>query len=122
MKKVLVILMLIFAFGCSDSTGPEEGTVIGKWMKEIEERIFVIEFTQDGKYTTSIELEEEQEIVVNGTYLISSNIIIMNDPKCKDQEGKYSFERKNEGIEFVLVEDECNRNEVMPGFFEKYIE
>lgn len=120
LKKILVILLLVFAFGCNDSTGPVDESVVGMWTKEIREDIFVIEFIQDGKYKTFNISEGKQEVVVNGTYSVSSNIITMNDTKCEDEEGKYSFDRKNEGIEFVLIEDECNRNEVMPGFFKKY--
>ncbi len=127
MRKILVIVMLIFAFGCSDdATEPSENTIVGKWMKDVTKKddseinILVIEFTEDGKYIVQNGKAIEDEYILIGSYTYTNDILTMSDEKCEDMDGKYKLEYRNNGVDFIIVEDECDRNEFIPGFFDKY--
>ncbi len=129
MKKILVIVMLIFAFGYSDDeTEPSENTIVGKWSKdeskerEINQSLLVVEFTNDGKFTLSVDVIFEPKILDEGSYSIDGNEIEIVSGQCEIIKGKYRFEFKNNGVEFILKEDECEAREYLVGFYEKYTE
>lgn len=127
MKKVLVMILVLFAFGCSDdATEPSENMIVGKWMRfydevdDDEDVLMVIEFTEDRKFTASNVLDENENGKINGVYSVANNIITMNDEDCEGIEGKYELEFRDNGVEFILIKDECDRSDYMTGFFDKY--
>ncbi len=129
MKKVLVIIMLIFAFGCKeDVTSPNKNELVGKWKKDFVSGIkvkydkIIIEFTNDNKVIHTAANSEVKSESLIGSYNYDNGIVILIDTDCKEVPGKYELEFRNNGVEFKLIDDECLRKEVITGFFEKYIE
>ena len=127
MKKILVMLMLVFAFGCSDdSTEPSKETIVGKWMKLIDDKeeynfdILIMEFDKDGKYIAIAYTPGSERDTLNGNYTYENNSITLNDNECEGKEGKYKLEFRNNGVDFKLIEDECDRSALITGFFDKY--
>ena len=127
MKKVLVIVMLIFAFGCSDdATDPSENTIVGEWIgrsiaiiSDTGEPMIVrltLEFLNNGTFKFISEQAEE----LNYTYTFENNVLIISSVECEGAEGKYTVEFRDNGIELNLLNDECERNKFFVGFFEKY--
>lgn len=118
--------MLVFAFGCSDSTSPEENKLLGKWKSEnfmdanIGLSFIVIEFSSDKRFIMTVDVFKEPEILEEGSYSIDGNEIVIESGQCENIKGKYRFEFKNNGIEFYLIDDKCNRKKYMTSFFDKY--
>lgn len=127
MKKILVIVMLIFAFGCSDdATEPSENTIVGAWMKQMDSEdvdipdVLIMEFTEEGKYNAiGVDKDNKRDTLV-GSYTLNNNRISFSDEKCDDTKGIYDLVFKDNGVEFVLVDDECDRSNFITGFFDKY--
>ena len=126
MKKILVMIMLIFAFGCSDdATEPSENSIVGKWDRFYEEIadqtnvFFVIEFKANGELYFEIENSTKKNNSAKGTYTLVDNILTIEDDACEGDIGKYNLEFKDNGIELTLIEDECERGLYLPGFFKK---
>ncbi len=135
MKKVLVIVMLIFAFGCSDDgTNPEpnEDSIVGKWKTFItfaEENsqtypgIVILDFDNIGNYKISFEELPGEEIPEKfiyqdeGKYTISDDILTVVNNKCENIEGTYKIKFKDNGVEFMIIEDDCNRNHFISDFY-----
>ena len=129
MKKILVIVMLIFAFGCSDDvTEPSKDTIVGKWSKDLrdikglENFILILEFSENGEYFSSNALGDSDSKIFEGTYTFADNIITLKDSKCKEVEGKYELEFIGNIVDFKLIKDECDRANYIEGAFVKYVE
>ena len=129
MKKILVIVMLIFAFGCSDDvTEPSKDTIVGKWTKEIQseegDKIYhlTIEFTKEGKYIAFTDKDIDSKEILIGEYTYINKIITLNDDQCEDMEGKYELEFIGNIVDFKLIKDECDRANYIEGAFVKYTE
>lgn len=129
MKKVLVIVMLIFAFGCSDdATEPSENTIVGSWMKQIDSGdddmpdVLVMEFTKEGKYYAIGVGDDNKRDTLVGSYTLDNDRVVLVDEECDDTKGNYDLVFKDNGVEFVLVDDECDRVNFITGFFDKYKE
>ena len=127
MKKILVIVMLIFAFSCSDDgTKPEPYEIVGKWKSnnteegEINQSLLVVEFTKEGKYILSIDIFNPTKALDDGNYTLDNDKITIVSKECENIKGNYRFEFKNNGVEFYLIDDECSRSKSITGFFEKY--
>ncbi len=126
MKKVLVIVMLIFAFGCSDDgTNPSENELVGEWMYNntpqgiFEKSYIVLEFKEDGEFIKNQLTFGVGEANIVGTYSINNDIIVLESYECGPIEGKYKFEFRDNGVEFTLIEDECEKRDYVVYFFEK---
>lgn len=133
MKKILVILMLVFAFGCSDDvTAPEPHEIVGKWKTYIiftDENsqtypgVVVLYFDNVGNYNISFqglpgeEIPEKFIYQDEGKYSISEDILTVVNNECENIEGKYKFEFKDNGVEFMIIEDDCNRNHSISDFY-----
>ncbi len=128
MKKVLVIVMLIFAFGCSDdATEPSENTIVGKWKSELfilalEDGTLVntyrvLEFNNNGTYSFYHEDEELDLLNDSGTYTISNNELTILNNECLGIEGKYEVLFDDNGFEIKLKEDDCERNHILSDFY-----
>ena len=133
MKKVLVIVMLVFAFGCSDdATEPSENTIVGKWktfirFAELNGQTYpgkvILDFDNIGNYKISFEELPGEEIPEKfiyqdeGKYTISEDILTVVNNECENIEGKYKFEFKDNGLEFMIIEDDCNRNHSISSFY-----
>ncbi len=127
MKKVLVIVMLIFAFGCSDDgTNPEPHEIVGKWVMDVtpqgilEKSFLILEFSNNNEFTKIQEGFVLGTSDYQGTYSINGDVITFVGGDCKKVEGKYKFKFRDNGVEFTLIEDECEDREYVVGFFEKY--
>lgn len=131
MKKILVIVMLIFAFGCSDdATNPEPHELVGKWKTSFriehessEDSVLIIlnlEFFNNGTFEMRNEQPEEEIINEYGIYTISNDELIIENGHCAPENGRFEFEFKNNGVEFTRIEDECMHNIAFINFFEKY--
>ena len=126
MKKILVIVMLIFAFGCGDdATEPSKDTIVGSWVRQFEAgelndyQTFTLDFHEDGKcysYTTSPLAKVKP---ITNDYTFENNTLVIKSEECEGVEGTYKVEFKNNGIELKLVSDNCYRSELFIGFFEK---
>lgn len=126
MKKILVILMLVFAFGwINEAIAVDNNTIVGKWKKdfpEIEDKNsinFIMELLKDGTLSFSFFASDLFIDEVSGTYTYSDNIITLLDEENENIEGKYSIEFKENVLEFTLIEDECKRSTLLPGTFKK---
>ncbi len=131
MKKVLVIVMLIFAFGCSDDgTNPSENELVGVWKTIYSvyndddgtyvDVLLILEFFNTGSFRMINEQPEELIFSEQGTYTIKDNIITINNNKCETEEGSYEFVFKDNGVEFTRIEDECKNNNILGTFFFDY--
>lgn len=128
MKKILVIVILTFAFGCSDdATSPQEKlrqelftykrsvTVIDD-NNQTSEALAVVEFEDNGEYTISL----DNVNIEDGIYTVSQDTLIVVNNECKDIEGKYNYIFKDNGVEFIIIEDDCSNNFILNGFFYDY--
>ena len=129
MNKVLVLVILIFGFGCSDdATEPSESTIVGEWMRQINSEhdddidVLVLEFKMNGEFFAIGVSKDLKYDTLNGSYTYRNNIISLTTEKCEDEIGKYEYDFKNNGINLKLIEDECDRNEYIPEFYDKYKE
>lgn len=131
MKKILVILMLVFAFGCSDNgTQPDLDSIVGTWKtpvifidsedKENSKIIFVLKFEENGNFQLSNELAEDVMINENGTYTVIGDTLSIINSKCEDSVGKYKFEFKDNGVEITQIADDCINNNFIDRFFYNY--
>ena len=130
MKKILVIVMLIFALGCKeDATEPSENAIVGKWIgrsiaiiSDTGEPIIVrltLEFLNNGTFKFISEQAEE----LNYTYTFENNVLIISSVECEGAEGKYTIIFRDNGFELKLINDDCSyRNLLFTGFYEKYVE
>lgn len=123
--------MLIFAFGCSDdATGPEDHQLVGVWKTTSTvyndddgtyvDVLLIIEFFNTGSFRIRNEQPEELIFDEKGTYEISDDVMTIKNLKCENTEGKYKFEFRDNGVEFTLIEDECNYNSLLTTFFLDY--
>lgn len=133
MKKILVIVLLIFAFGCKeDTTGPNENELVGKWKKLVSVRdiennqyidiLIVLQFEENARFQITTESTEESLINENGTYSVMGDTLSIINNKCEDSVGEYKFEFKNNGVEFTRITDDCNYNNIINRFFLDYDE
>jgi len=126
-KKILVIALLTFTMGISEvATGEEQDSIVGRWMKELniealkDYDILDIEFTKEGKYYAITVLEDTRKDTLIGDYTFEKDIITFKDDECKEVVGKYKLEFKDNGVDFQLIDDDCNRSYIIEGFFDKY--
>ena len=137
MKKLINIFTLIFflaiLFGCKeDSTSPSNDSIVGAWYREIDD-IFepvgseieevgyiIINFTSDEEYYVYTQVGSNIELQLVGEYSVVNDRITMLDDNCDDVEGIYELEFSGDEVEFILVDDECNRSETIPGKFKAY--
>jgi hypothetical protein len=119
--------MFVFAFGCEEeTTAPIEKPLVGKWMKDVRNNnvnkmdILVLEFTEFGQYLAYDGTKKKGSNTLVGNYVINDNIITLSDFECDLTDGIYEIEFKDNGVNFKLIEDECNRSFLIKGFFEKY--
>lgn len=127
MKKVLVIVMLIFAFGCKeDVAAPEDIDIVGNWArvdntdKSDTINIKDISFSKDGKCYIQYRYIINQFPDTCRYSFSSDHILTITGGTCGDVTDKFKVVSKNKGIEFILLEDECDRAEKLPGYFESY--
>lgn len=127
MKKILLLIMLIFAFGCSDdTTSSSENSIIGKWKANVtpkgifEQSYLILQFTVDGNFTKTNEPEWLEISNIKGTYSISNKTITVISEECGEVIGNYEFEFRDNGVEFILVDEECEEREYLVDFFENY--
>ncbi len=129
MKKILVILMLVFAFGCSDDAKViAENSIVGRWKKEFKGEIerewitLILDFANNGKFVSKLYSVGENIDVMEYNYTFSNNILIISSEECTGDDGKYRVEFKNNGFELKLIDDKCdNRNLIFTGFYAKYV-
>jgi hypothetical protein len=129
MKKILVILMLVFAFGCSDdAVQPRVNPVVGNWFREVEAKeeygfdALIMKFNNDGKYVAiSVEWEGKNDTLL-GNYTYENYKIVLYDEDCKEVPGNYEVDPIDNGLRFILIDDECDRSDLINGFFVKYVE
>jgi len=133
LKSVFLILNILlmasfFLFTCSESTSPEEETLIGTWkltkMKFVisgitmefdpEEQGLSITLTiRDDNTYTSVTTDEEETTTVNGTYSTSGNKLMFTENGVTSEveyslDGnklKISFEEEEEGETFTLIQE-----------------
>ena len=130
MKKILVIVMLIFAFGCSDdATEPSENSIVGKWKMEYIGEIgkeyddLVLEIDKNGKFITFLKNHRGKIEDLEHNYTYSTNVFTISSLECEGEEGKYTVEFRDNGFELKLINDDCSyRNLLFTGFYEKYVE
>jgi uncharacterized protein (TIGR03066 family) len=127
MKKVLVILMLFFAFGCSEeTTAPVESELVGKWKTTyngVDEEgtsfneLFILEFNING--TLSLTSQQPSRLTINltGTYSVSGDVLTIINNACGDLKGGYKFEFKDNGVDIKEIQDECGNNSFLPRFY-----
>jgi hypothetical protein len=129
MKKILVILLLVFAFGCSDdATEPSRNELVGMWMMDVtpqgilEKSLLILKFSSNNEFTKIQDGSGFGTSDYQGTYSINGDVITFVGGDCRKVEGKYKFKFRDNGVEFTLIEDECKEREYVVGFFEKYAE
>ena len=129
MKKVLVILMLFFTFGCSDDANdPSENSIIGQWKTTFtSEQIadydnLILDLRTDGNCFSTISTKKGKVETQDNAYTYDNGILTIKSQDCEGAEGKYTVIFRDNGIEFKLLDDECGRNIFFISFFEKYIE
>ncbi len=131
MKKILVIIMLVFAFGCSDDgTNPVETNLVGKWYKDFTiikdgsnesiQVLLILEFFNNGTFKMINEEPEEEIVNDHGTYTLSNDVLTIVNSKCDNIEGKYKFEFEFNSVQFTRIEDECINNNIIIGYFENW--
>jgi uncharacterized protein (TIGR03066 family) len=127
MKKVLVILMLIFAFGCSDDvTAPVDSELVGKWktnFTRVDEKgessvaLLILEFKNDGTFSLSSNKSSEFMININGTFSVTDDILTVINYACGDIKGGYKFKFRDNGIKLTEIQDECGNNSLLNLFY-----
>ncbi len=131
MKKVLVIVMLIFAFGCSDdATEPSENTLVGKWEsvaifrnEDKGEAIvvtYVLEFSNDGKYSAYDLTEDKEYINREGTYSISNDSLTTINKECPNIEAMYRVILDGDEMRIETIKNECGSNQSISGLYSKH--
>lgn len=127
MKKILVILMLVLAFGCSDeATAPVDSELVGKWKTVFSgvdqegipfDDTFILEFKDNGIFSLSSQQPSRITINITGTYSVSSDVLTIINNACGDIKGGYRFEFKDNGLDIVEIQDECGNNSFLPQFY-----
>ncbi|NQU66665.1 MAG: hypothetical protein HQ510_01860 [Candidatus Marinimicrobia bacterium] len=124
MKTRTIVVSLIFGlvafWGCDDnSTEPNSDSIICSWEKEIEEGSLVtLSFLENDTFTAIVEGGIGD--VVSGTYIISVNEITFVDDGCSEEEGGiYTYSISGDQLIFILISDDCDRNEIIPGTWTK---
>ncbi len=130
MKKILVIVMLIFAFGCSDdATAPIESELVGKWKSyftRVDEEgksstaLLILDFNSDGTFNLSVDPSSEFTVNEKGTYTISDEILTITNNACGDFKGGYKFEFRDNGLKLIRIQDDCARNNLLLLFYYSY--
>lgn len=131
MKKILVIIMLVFVFGCSDdATAPEESPIVGMWattftvlVEETSDYIdvfVVLKFMDNGNYIVYSNQPDILTFNEEGTYKINDNELKVVNSKCADTEGIYRVEFIDNGLDITQIEDECSYNSVLHDIFFKF--
>ena len=126
MKKILVILILFFAFGCGDdATDPSDNELVGIWVRQLDTeeleyyKSLALDFRKDGTCITTITLSDGQVIVEDNTCTYENNTFVIKSYFCEGAEGKYTIIFRDNGIELKLLNDDCERSIIFIGFFEK---
>ncbi len=130
MKKVLVILMLFFAFGCSEeTTAPVESELVGKWKSyftRVDEEgksstaLLILDFNSDGTFSLSADPSSEFTVNEKGTYTISDVVLTITNNACGDLKGGYKFEFRDNGLKLIRIQDECGHNNLLLLFYYSY--
>lgn len=124
LKKVIVLLLFVFAFGCSDDTSsPEDNSIVGEWKRNFESNeiedyeSLILEFEQNGICNSTIATKNGKiENQVNN-YTFSDNTLVITSQDCEGAEGVYDVEFRDNGIELELLDDDCERSIFLTGFF-----
>lgn len=132
MKKILVIVMLIFAFGCSDdATAPIESELVGKWKSyftRVDEKgksstaLLILDFNSDGTFSLSVDPSSEFTVNEKGTYSILDDVLTIINNTCGDLKGGYKFEFRDNGLKLTRIQDECGHNNLLLLFYYNYDE
>ena len=130
MKKILVIVLLIFAFGCSDdATAPIESELVGKWKSyftRVDEEgrsstaLLILVFNSDGTFSLSADPSSEFTVNEKGTYIISDEVLTITNNACGDLKGGYKFEFIDNGVKLIRIQDECGNNNLLSLFYFSY--
>lgn len=128
LKKILVIIMLVFAFGCEENvTEPSESeyTIVGTWgkLKEITDKrdtIFIyLEFKVDKIIYLTSKIGGQEIERIEGSYIKTGDKITVVDSKFESENGIYSFKINGEMLELILKEDETERRNYFPGIYKR---
>lgn len=133
MRNFILLLFAVLLVSCNeDSTSPSNDSIIGAWYKEFDDVfetvgnsteetvVFIINFNSDEEYYVYTQEGNNIELQLTGEYSVQNNRITMMDENCDDVEGVYNLEFSGDEVEFILVDDECDRSESMTGRFKAY--
>lgn len=131
LKKILVILLLVFAFGCSDdATEPSENTLVGKWESvarfgnedngNVIILTYVLEFSNDGRYSAYDLTEDKEFINKEGTYSISNDSLTILNKECQNIEAMYKVIIDGDEMRIETIQNECESNQSISGLYNKY--
>ena len=98
---------------CGDTpSGPNGGSIIGSWEKQVENLgTITLSLLDNGTFTAA---------GVSGTYTLSGAEITFIDDDCGEDEGNYSYSTSNDKLTFSLIADNCEgRSELVPGTWTK---
>ncbi|MCB0703511.1 MAG: hypothetical protein R2863_02285 [Candidatus Kapaibacterium sp.] len=128
MKKILVIIMLFFAFGCSDDSEiTKENSIVGKWKfnfqivqahsdnlsdknKKDNYVLEVLEFNENGIYNIYQTNHIGTSQVDQGKYTYINGILTISNDKCNGLESKYEVEYQKSFIRVNIINEACQEN------------
>ena len=131
MKKVLVMILVLFAFGCSnDATEPSENTLVGKWESvarfgnedngNVIILTYVLEFSNDGRYSAYDLTEDKEFINIEGTYSISNDSLTTLNKECQNIEAMYRVIFDGDEMRIETIKNECESNQSISGLYSKH--
>ena len=120
-RTLLVAAALLFSvLTCYGQNDPSD-QVVGKWLKELNERTFTFNLTSDNKY--QVEFAGDDEIDVYGSYEVSGKQITFTDEGgdySSNSSGVYEFKVSDTSISFTNVDDPMNgRSMLVEGTWSK---
>jgi len=125
LKKILVLIMLFFAFGCSyDSEISKENSIVGKWkfnfqiVQGTSDNLFdknkkdnyvleVLEFNENGIYNIYQTNHIGTSQVEQGKYTYINGILTISNDKCNGLESKYEVEYNENYIRVFTISEPC---------------
>ncbi|PKL81330.1 MAG: hypothetical protein CVV25_00915 [Ignavibacteriae bacterium HGW-Ignavibacteriae-4] len=124
-KKILVIVMLTFTFGCSDDAEiSEENSIVGKWkynfqivqgpsdylldtIKKDNYVLELLEFKENGIYYIYQTNYVGTNLVEQGKYSYMNKILTISNDKCNRLESKYEVEYNENYIRVFTISEPC---------------